>query len=106
MQYHRLVCNDIEIYNAYLILCNLKKMRALSEHSRIFKINLPTHFGGVPIQTPLSEQCRVDPVPPSILCPFTQEYWTVDWDVLLTILKTGCSGSPHIVESEKQSMSK
>ena len=67
---------------------------------KISQIFLPTHFGGLPIQTPLSEQCRVDPVPPSILCPFTQEYWTVDGDVLLTMLKTGCSGSPHMVESE------
>ena len=42
--------------------------------NNINEVFLPTHFGGLPIQTPLSEQCRVDPVPPSILCPFTQEY--------------------------------
>ena len=68
--------------------------------NNINQVFLPTHFGGLPIQTPLSEQCRVDPVPPSILWPFTQEYWTVDGEVLLTMLKTGCSGSPHMVESE------
>ena len=62
---------------------------------------LPTHLGGLPFQTPLLEQCLVDPVPPSIRCPFTQAYCTVEGEVLFTILKTGCSGSPHIVESKK-----
>ena len=57
------------------------------------------HLGGSPSQRPPSSVRQTLSAPPSSLYPLTHEYLTLVGSERVTRLDTGCSGSPHAVES-------
>ena len=61
--------------------------------------NQPMHLGGSPSQRPPSSARQTLSAPPSSLYPLTHEYVTLVGSERVTRLDTGCSGSPHAVES-------
>lgn len=63
--------------------------------------HVPMHRGARPPHVPDSVwQCLRGS--PMSLKPFTQEYSTNETDWRFTTLETGCSGSPHMVTSERK----
>ena len=59
----------------------------------------PVHVGGSPSQRPPSSVRQTLSALPSSLYPLTHEYVTLVGSERVTRLDTGCSGSPHAVES-------